>query len=280
MPAESATSHRRTVKRGRSTVLAVVLLLLTGLVTARLGLWQLDRAAQKRELAHALESGREQAPLALGPHTTSAQLTPWRPAWVQGVWLLDTTVLVDNRSHEGRPGYWVVTALCVLSPDAPRLDFDPRFEAVACERAVAVLRGWVPRPRPSASVAEQPEIPEPPLYDTVEGELLTHVPERFELSVITGDELPPLDFSQAGVPVVQNLHLDDYARATGLSLLPMVLQQTGDNADGLSRQWEGPPVNIDTHRGYALQWFSFAAIAWIAMGVLLVKAIIRRRRGR
>ncbi len=274
-PASRSTTRRR----GWSYGLAIVLLLLAGALTARLGFWQLDRARQKQEIVATIDAGRAQPALALAPDTPREALVPWRPVWAQGVWLPDTTVLIDNRPQNSHPGYWVVTAMCLQSPDAPSASFDPRFEGVACDRAVAVLRGWLARPRPGATVSARPELPELPLHGTVEGELLEHVPQRFELGALTGNEARSLSFDGSDVPIVQNLDLTEYAEASGLALLPVVLQQQG-KPDGLTREWEGPPVDINTHRGYALQWFSFAAIAWIAMGVLLVKAFIPSRRRR
>jgi len=68
-------------------------------------------------------------------------------------------------------------------------------------------------------------------------------------------------------PVVTNLTRMEAARITGLALLPAVLQQLPDPAtppDGLVRQWAGPSLDADKNVGYAIQWFSFAAIALCA----------------
>lgn len=112
--------------------------------------------------------------------------------------------------------------------------------------------------------------------------MLERVPRLFELGAIVGaptaGDVDGLAFG-ATLPLLQNLELSAYAQATGLRLLPVVLQQTAVAAvDGLQRDWAGPPVDVDQHRGYALQWFSFSAIALIALGVLLVKALRSRRR--
>ena len=47
----------------------------------------------------------------------------------------------------------------------------------------------------------------------------------------------------------------------GLTLQPVVIQQTSDTSDGLAREWERPDTGVDRHRSYALQWYSFAALA-------------------
>jgi len=86
-------------------------------------------------------------------------------------------------------------------------------------------------------------------------------------------QLPTAD---GAVPQVQNLELADYAQVTGLSLLPAVLMQTRGE-DTLVRDWPQPSVDYNQNQGYALQWFSFAAIAAVAWLVLAWRHV---RRGR
>jgi cytochrome oxidase assembly protein ShyY1 len=83
-------------------------------VTARLGVWQLDRAAQKwpcrrrefRKANAAAAGGRELA------QDGAAASRQWhRKAQVDGVWLADAHVYLDNRPMNGRPGFFVVTPL-------------------------------------------------------------------------------------------------------------------------------------------------------------------------
>ena len=61
--------------------------------------------------------------------------------------------------------------------------------------------------------------------------------------------------------------------------MPVVLEHTsegeGDHRN-LNRDWPLPPTDSDTNRGYALQWFSFAAIA-IGAWIVIVWRTLRRR---
>jgi cytochrome oxidase assembly protein ShyY1 len=48
-----------------------------------------------------------------------------------------------------------------------------------------------------------------------------------------------------------------------------VIEQTSDARDGLVRAWDRPDTGVDRHRSYALQWYSFAALAavlYVALG--------------
>ena len=251
------------------TLLALVLLGIVAVVCVRLGNWQLDRAAQRIAIKQAIESGRQSAPLHLTASPHPKDLTPWRPASAHGVWRHDLTVLLENRNYQGRPGYWVATPLIL---DA------------TSNTAVLVLRGWLPRP--DSLEQALPPIPAPDGPQTIQGELLSRVPRLFELS--SASQLPAaLPDPAQPLPRVQNLPLDTYAAATGLKFIPIVLAQTdyvspSDDhqppAAQLLHEWPEPSLDADKNKGYALQWFSFAAIAAIAWLIIGWRAL--RRRGK
>jgi cytochrome oxidase assembly protein ShyY1 len=249
----------------RYTVAALLLLGLAVMVLVSLGQWQLRRSDERRAILAAIEAGRKQAPLLLTPATPPADMTPWRVAQASGTWLPQFSVLLDNRNHDGRPGYWLATPLLL---DA------------ATNRAVLVLRGWLPRVIQGQGEPQLPATPEG--MQTVQGELSVRVPRLFELWSLGGADasaLPAaLPVAGGAVPQVQNLPLDDYARATGLNLLPTVLSQGGQVDDGLVRDWPQPSVDFQQNTSYAVQWFAFGAIAAIAWLVVLGGAIRRRRQ--
>ncbi len=319
--AEPAT--KAPVQRASRLRNAVALVLLSAVAGGcfSLGLWQLGRAAERDALHDAIERGRQQAPLALSAATPATELTPWRAAAAQGKWLASHTVLLENRNLGGRPGYWVATPLLLTTPpipanrndaisagsaeignmvgDAPADDFLSRGPGGGTA-AVLVLRGWLPRDMQASGTL--PQVPSESGVVSVKGELHAHVPRIFELWEWAGgrssavlDRLPSGD---GNVPAVQNLDLADYARATGLQLLPTVLAQTQDTivlASGeptqapdagaaqslaagadLLREWPGPSLDSDQNKGYALQWFSFSAIAAIA-ALFIMRNMLRRR---
>ncbi len=248
----------------RTTAAALLLLGAAVAALASLGQWQLRRGDERRAILAAIEAGRKQPPLDLTPATPPAELAAWRAARAAGVWLPQFSVLLDNRNHDGRPGYWLAT---------------PMLLDASTHTAVLVLRGWLPRVMGAQAAPAAP--PAPSGGQTVSGELQPRVPRLFELwslgSAPAG--LPAaLPLPGGALPQVQNLALDDYARATGLTLLPAVLSQTDDAADGLVRDWPQPSVDYRQNISYAVQWFAFAAIAAIAWLAVLAGAIRRARR--
>ena len=277
MPPSGPASKARP-SRGR-VVVALVLLAITVLVCVSLGRWQVARGKEKAALLAQVEAGKRQAPLQVVASTPPADLTAWRPASAQGQWLPDLTVLLDNRTAGGRPGFWVVTPL--------RLDNSSEAPTTAggytgAGPVVLVLRGWLPRQFPDQPLSA---VPAPAGQVKVSGTVLSHIPRLLELSslgagkaAVLPDRLPadrqPAD---GPLPRVQNLDVAAFARASGLTVLPAVLQSSQPDGN-LAQDWPAPPANTDMHRGYALQWFSFAAIAAIAFGVLLVRHLRFSRR--
>ena len=69
-----------------------------------------------------------------------------------------------------------------------------------------------------------------------------------------------------------------FAQETGLSLLPVSVQQVGVLADGLQRDWPQPATGVDKHYGYATQWFGLSGlIAILYVWFQIVKKFKLRR---
>lgn len=230
-----------------------------------LGNWQLRRAELRKSTMHAIEAGERSAPLSIAADSPKAALREWHPATARGVWLDNFTVLL-NRNDKGRPGYWAATPLLI---DA------------ASHTAVLVLRGWLPFVGAGKTPGVAPTAPGP---QDVEGTLVSRVPRLFELWSFSGaspDKLPTAFPAPGGrLPQLQNLNLHDYSRATGLNFVPAVLEQTSPGGDSLARDWPRPSIDYARNNGYALQWFSFAAIAAGAWLVVAWRALRRWRARR
>lgn len=226
--------------------------LLTAGVTARLGVWQLDRAREKQQLQARLDERRALPALRGETLPRSAAELPAaldRAALLQGRWLAERTVLLDNRPMNGRPGFYPVTPLLLADGSA-----------------VLVQRGWLPRDLQERTRIAPYETPAGEVQ--VQGRIAPQVPRLFEFDPAA---------SQAG-PIRQNLDLDSFARETRLALRPWVLIQDdkpGAAPDGLLRQWPAPATGVDKHHGYAFQWFALSALV---IGLYVWFQLIRPRR--
>jgi len=216
----------------RLWVVTVATLLGMG-VTAALGRWQLDRAAEKEALqaqidARAAEPVVDGASLA-GAAEAGALLQ--RRVEAVGQWVGERTVYLDNRPMNGRPGFYVVTPLRLQGSDA----------------VVLVQRGWVPRSFEDRS--RVPAVPTPAGTVRVQGRIAPPPSKLYELG---GPEVGAIR---------QNLDLAQFRTETGLALAPVSIQQLGDGAgEGLARDWPQIGTGVEKHYGYAFQWFGLSAL--------------------
>jgi cytochrome oxidase assembly protein ShyY1 len=114
------------------------------------------------------------------------------------------------------------------------------------------LRGWFPRDARDPN--RLPEIPFPPSPVHLEGKVRHSAGKLMQLG--QPGELRP-------GAIVQNAEIADFIRASKLPLHTFIIEQTSDTGDGLVRDWPLPSTGIDTHKGYAFQWYALSAAALI-----------------
>jgi surfeit locus 1 family protein len=245
--------YLRSVQGAAARRVVVLLAALAGIALGgRLGLWQLDRAAEKAAL-QTLVDDRVRLPeldssaMAHTPQEATAQHQ--RKVRLKGTWLAERTVFLDNRQMNGRPGFIVVTPVRLDAGDA-----------------ALVQRGWVQRDaRDRATV---PQVPTPGGVVEVRGRI---APPPARLHEFASDEVGPIR---------QNLDLERYSRELGIALRPLSVVQDDDvtaGTDGLLRAWSSPAVDIHKHYGYAVQWFALSAL--IASLYVWFQLIRPRRAG-
>ena len=200
-----------------------------------LGEWQSRRAEAKRAAAIELERAERAASIELTPPALDAAALVHKRVAARGVFIADRTMLLANRLRRGRPGYEVVTPL--------------RFSQ--SQWHVLVNRGWL-----AAIQGAPPEVRTPGGEQRIVGIALARLPRALEAG-------PP----GAG-DVRQNVDLAAFAAETGLELAPVVIEQHSAMDDGLARDWPRVDLGIERNESYALQWYSFAALA-LVLGVIM-----------
>lgn len=227
-------------RRFRPRPLPTLAMIAFVVLTVALGNWQRHRAADKQALAAQLAAAAMQPPVELAATEADAKRLRFRALRASGEFDAARQLFLDNKVHDGRAGYDVIAPL--------RLGGSDRF--------VLVDRGWVAQ---GARRAELPPVP----------------PPSGKVTVIGRANLPPQRYLElardatAG-PLWQNLDLERIATATGLALLPIIVEQTDPVTppDGLLREWPPPDLGADQNRSYMLQWYSFAALAavlWLTL---------------
>ena len=241
--------------RSRSRTLIVLLAALVGAAsTARLGVWQLDRAAQKEALQRALDTRTQLSPVSAAMLADTAEAAAeqhYRRIAVRGHWIPTATVFLDNRQMDARQGFFVVTPL--------RLSEAPGV--------VLVQRGWAPRDLLDRT--KLPQLPEEPGEVTVMGHIAPPPGRLYDFA------------GAASGPIRQNLDVAELAREFSLPLKPLSIVQDAEGApqDGLLRQWPRPDLGVQRHYGYAFQWFALCALmTGLYVWFQLVRPRLRSRR--
>lgn len=212
--------------------------LLAGLVVAaialQLGNWQVRRAAEKHDIGARIAQFSE-SPAAAVPSAHGVEPAEWSRVSLRGEWLATAVMYHDNRVYERRAGYNVLMPLRLSDGSA-----------------VLINRGWIPAGNDRAAL---PVVPTPPGVVEVTGRVV--VPEKYPFSLGSS----PRDGARW-----QFVDLTAYTQWSGVDVAAWTVQQGSAADDGLVRDWPAPSLGEDTHRGYALQWYSLAALATALTG--------------
>lgn len=218
----------------RAHIVPTLLMVLIMPVFCGLGLWQLDRAEQKRNIATSLEMRRKLPVMPITNDLPDVGQLEFRTVIAEGQYLSEKAVLIENRKYQGKNGFHVITPLQLANTG----------------QIVLVNRGWIPRQN------NQPSFTTPAGSLEVEGEVSIPLPPAIKLSQAPTENIK--------LPHWPFLTLEHYISWSGLEILPFViLQSAGDNSRGFIRRWPQPQANDAMHIGYAVQWFAFALIALV-----------------
>lgn len=224
--------HRRFRPRlGPSLLTFLGLLLFTGL-----GWWQLQRAEEKRLLQAEYNRRLQDSPVRIEARLQPAEELRFHRVIAKGYYEPAYQVLLDNRVHQGRAGYQVVTPLRIAGGEV----------------RVLINRGWIPLGEDRARL---PQIPTPAGLQQVRGVAVTPLKRVFAFA------RPP---SQGPwQPVWEYLDMERYAKAAPFAVQPVAVLLDPANAAGFVRVWERLDTGIATHQGYAFQWFALAGALFI-----------------
>lgn len=225
------------MRRGTRTVVFGILTATAAAVCVRLGIWQLDRLAQRRT-QNATVLARGSLPVVSVSMVQSDDTTAshWRRVHIRGVADYAGEVVHATRSQAGSPG------VHLLTPVRP-------LDGAWGDTAVLVLRGFV--------------------Y-AADGRTFDRIKAR-EADTLDLDALvisypvptPGQVQMQTAARAVRLLNRDTIATLTRHPLAPFVLLALGDTtmAD-ITKATRVPPPSPSEgpHESYAMQWFGFALV--------------------
>ena len=220
----------------------------TGLCV-RLGIWQLDRLQQRRVFNAQFESAQAEPALDLNKQLPQdiAEME-WRSVKVTGEYDFANQIALRNQYHGDQYGYHLWTPLLFSG------------------KAILVDRGWIPADGNSAP-ADWRKYDEPGTVHVLGQIRLGQTKPAF------GGVADVLPDNGTKLEIWNNADLAHIAPQMPYPVLPVYIQPATDALDNEPPIPYQPEVEITEgpHLGYALQWFTFAAILCVGYPFYLRK---------
>lgn len=231
----------------RINLLIAVSVVLTVALLINLGLWQLGRAQDKRELQQAVKARQ------LEPALPIASLSLADP-------VLDEMQrnALENQNVEGLGSYWNEASFLVafqFFQGAPGFELITPFQLSNTGEWVLVSRGWI---APGPGDDAQPTVIPIDGEITITGQL--HVPAPLVGSTQVQGQEWPLRFRRLDIPLA--------SQVLERALLPVIVRLGQGEQGVLARHWPAMSVSTRNNIGYALQWFGMALV------VLVISALM------
>ena len=216
-----------------------------------LGFWQLRRLDERRTSNAEIAAAMSQAPADIAAHLDLRGLPPeYTAVAAAGTYLPDAEVRIGNRSSGGQPGFWLATPL-----------------ELGDGRAVAVVRGWVPR-RSLSGLDDRSTAP-PAGGVTVVG-----------LAFDSFDGGKIAETAPGETPEISRMDLDRFTEVSGVDVEEVWIRlraQAPAQPEGLPVPVPDPDLGEGPHLSYAFQWFFFSAGAVVVYGLILRRAVAGRQ---
>jgi len=232
------------LKRSKPTSLygrIFFLLLFLGLAIlfARLGLWQLDRAEQSRNVTQMVRNRATLPPVVVNNGIAGESDLAYRVAIAEGRFEPNKAIFLDGKKETGKLGYHLVVP----------------FHLEGGRQRILVNRGWVSEPEPLTNRAHSTRI----------------------RGVLIRPTVPPLRLGNGKSgkgQILPYLDLESYSGSHDHPVEPLILLEDGKLSDEALSRGLDRADKWGMHIGYAIQWFVFSFLA----GVLMMLAPSRQRR--
>ena len=233
----------------RKWLLTTFLVLIGTIVLIRLGVWQLDRLAQRRAFNAQLMSARSQSVLDLNQEQPDTIMEmEWRSATVSGEYDFKNQMAIRNQYYDNEYGYHLLTPLL----------FD--------RKAVLVDRGWIPADGNSTPADWRK-------YDQAGSVKVLGQIRLGQVKPAFGGVTDTLPGDGSRLEIWNNADVARIAGQLPYPILPVYIQENIDPSGTQPPIPYQPEVDLTEgpHFGYAMQWFAFAAILFFGYPFYLRK---------
>ena len=210
-----------------------------------LGLWQLDRADQKRTIEAAIVNAKT-GPVELIANGRELLDKEYYDVRLQGNYLSDKQFIYDNQIVDQVSGYYVLTPFILTDQLG----------------VILVNRGFIPWNGQRERLADI-------AVDSVSREIKVQVSNPIKRM-----ELKATDVSRQFPVLIQAVDFDVLEEVSKLKFVKVVGLLDPSSSDGYVRKWEPYTGSIEKHIGYAIQWFLMALV----LAIIGLRIGLKRRK--
>ena len=239
MTTPARPGRSRTIVSKKRWLGYLALVIVFAVVCVLLSQWQFARRESARQEIARLDANYSAPPVPItqlmSPDSPLAPNDKWRPVTVTGSYVPALQVLARNRTHEGAPGFDVISPF--LTADGVILVVD---------------RGWIPAAADGRSPSAIPALP-----TALEHLVVRLIPTE---PVLQGQTDTATLISSIHVPeLAKRWNKPTYTGAYGSLVSENPPGQTGILASK-------PELTEGNHLSYAFQWIAFAVLGFIGLG--------------
>jgi surfeit locus 1 family protein len=236
-------------------VVATVSALLVIAIGCSAGIWQLNRAQTKIDLAANLLARQQMPILRANDGSWTLEEASERRMIARGQFIPEAAIWLDNRP---RP---VPLAGSTSSQSGFYLMMPMRLEGK--NTILWINRGWAPRNNEDREAL--PPVKMPSGVVNIEGIVFAHPGKVYEL----GSSKPIMEMGKPRIE--QNFDLAAEGKLHNWEQSPFILRELNVGLDdGLLREWAPLTTGVDRHYAYAFQWFALATcgfLFWLITGL-------------
>jgi surfeit locus 1 family protein len=214
-------------------------------VLVRLGVWQLDRAEEKRQLYAQQQQQIEQGPLVLNKALPVEEIIPYQPVEITGHFIKDRVMFLDNKPYKGVHGYHVITPFMISDS----------------KETILVNRGWVAMP---VHREDLPEIETSEEIQTISG--ILKVPSyALKLGKLKND-------TKQWPWRIQWIEIETIEKQLNMKLLPFIVLLDKTKSGKLIQDWKITVSPPEKNISYAVQWFA------LAVALLIIYIVVNSKK--
>lgn len=250
----------------RKWVLTTLLVVFGAALCVRLGIWQLDRLQGRRAFNAQVLSNRALPILDLNREPVAdLDKMEWRQVRAVGVYDFENQIVLRNQIYLGELGYHLITPLH-LSETSTAASMGLAWRLSSSGRTVLVDRGWIPTDG-NSNPADWRK------YDQTGEVTVTGQIRLGQTKPALGGVADTLPGNGQRLEVWTNLDVAQMSKQSPYPLLPFFIQPNVEPSDSTPPIPYQPEVDLTEgpHFGYAIQWFTFAAILFVGYPFYLRK---------